>query len=78
MGEWVTGPIFHRRPLWGLVNLGAWQFAAQCGSLIAGQADRYLLGMFLAPQFVGLYIAQCLEEAMYIGVLNRRNTVSLF
>ena len=70
VGEWVAGPAFHRRPLWGLVNLGAWQFAAQCGSLIAGQADRYLLGAFLAPQFVGYYtIAQRLEEAMYIGVL---------
>jgi O-antigen/teichoic acid export membrane protein len=70
VGEWIAGPEFHRRPICGLVNLGAWQFAAQCGSLIAGQADRYLLGAFLAPQFVGYYtIAQRLEEAMYIGVL---------
>ena len=54
----------------GLVNLGGWQFAAQGGGLIAGQADRYLLGAFLQPQFVGFYtIAQRLEEAMYIGVL---------
>ena len=69
-GEWVARPAFHRGPLGGLVNLGGWQFAAQCGSLIAGQADRYLLGAFLAPQFVGYYtIAQRLEEAMYIGVL---------
>ena len=63
-------PAFHRGPLGGLVNLGGWQFAAQCGGLIAGQADRYLLGAFLAPQFVGYYtIAQRLEEAMYIGIL---------
>ena len=44
--------------------------AAQGGGLIAGQADRYLLGALLAPQFVGFYtIAQRLEEAMYIGIL---------
>ena len=56
--------------LGGLVRLGGWQFAAQGGGLIAGQADRYLLGAFLAPQFVGYYtIAQRLEEAMYIGIL---------
>jgi O-antigen/teichoic acid export membrane protein len=70
VGEWIARPALHRGPLCGLVDLGAWQFAAQCGSLIAGQADRYLLGAFLAPQFVGYYtIAQRLEEAMYIGVL---------
>ena len=68
--EWLARPALHRGPLGGLVNLGGWQFAAQGGGLIAGQADRYLLGAFLAPQFVGYYtIAQRLEEAMYIGVL---------
>ena len=70
VGEWVARPALHRGPLGDLFNLGGWQFAAQCGGLIAGQADRYLLGAFLAPQFVGYYtIAQRLEEAMYIGVL---------
>ncbi|MGB8398670.1 polysaccharide biosynthesis C-terminal domain-containing protein, partial [Bradyrhizobium sp.] len=49
---------------------GGWQLAAQAGGLIAGQADRYLLGAFLAPQFVGYYtIAQRLEEAIYTGIL---------
>ena len=68
--EWIARPALHRGPLGGLVRLGGWQFAAQGGGLIAGQADRYLLGAFLAPQFVGYYtIAQRLEEAMYIGVL---------
>src|SRR5580692_9390113 len=33
VGEWIAGPALHRRPICGLVNLGAWQFAAQCGSL---------------------------------------------
>ena len=67
-------------PLGGLVNLGAWQFAAQGGGLIAGQADRYLLGAFLAPQFVGYYtIAQRLEEAdVYRHPQDRRNPVSVF
>jgi O-antigen/teichoic acid export membrane protein len=70
VGGWVSRPALHRGPLGGLINLGVWQFAAQGGGLIAAQADRYLLGAFLAPQFVGYYtIAQRLEEAMYIGVL---------
>src|SRR5258708_3168349 len=70
VGEWLARPALHRGPLGGLINLGVWQFAAQGGGLIAGQADRYLLGAFLAPQFVGYYtIAQRLEEAMYIGIL---------
>jgi O-antigen/teichoic acid export membrane protein len=68
--EWVARPALHRGPLGGLVNLGVWQFAAQGGGLIASQADRYLLGAFLAPQFVGYYtIALRFEEAMYIGIL---------
>ena len=70
VGEWVAPPALHRGPLSGLLDVGAWQFAAQSGGLIAGQADRYLLGAFLAPQFVGYYtIAQRLEEAIYIGIL---------
>ncbi len=70
MREWLAHPALHRGPLAGLVRLGGWQFAAQGGGLIAGQADRYLLGAFLTPQFVGYYsIAQRLEEAVYIGVL---------
>jgi O-antigen/teichoic acid export membrane protein len=70
VGEWLARPALHRGPLGNLANLGAWQFAAQGGGLIAGQADRYLLGAFLQPQFVGFYtVAQRLEEAMYIGIL---------
>ena len=70
LGEWLARPAFHRGPLGGLINLGGWQFAAQSGSAIASQADRYLLGAFLAPQFVGYYtIVQRLEEAVYIGIL---------
>jgi O-antigen/teichoic acid export membrane protein len=70
IGGWLARPAFHQGPLGDLVNLGVWQFAAQCGGLIAGQADRYLLGALLQPQFVGFYtIAQRLEEAVYIGIL---------
>ena len=69
-GEWLARPKLHREPLGGLMSMGGWQFVAQGGALIASQADRYLLGAFLAPQFVGYYtIAQRLEEAIYIGVL---------
>ncbi len=70
VGEWMARPAFHRMALVRLANIGAWQFAAQGGGLIASQADRYILGAFLTPQFVGFYtIAQRLEEAVYIGIL---------
>jgi O-antigen/teichoic acid export membrane protein len=70
VGGWLAFPYYHRGPLGDLVRVGVWQLAAQGGGLIAGQADRYLLGALLAPQFVGFYnVAQRLEEAMYVGVL---------
>jgi O-antigen/teichoic acid export membrane protein len=70
IGEWLARPALHRRALSDLVNLGGWQLAAQASGLIAGHADRYLLGALLQPQFVGFYtVAQRLEEAMYIGIL---------
>jgi O-antigen/teichoic acid export membrane protein len=68
--DWLACPALHRGALDELVKLGSWQLAAQGGALIATQADRYLLGALLQPQFVGFYtIAQRLEEAVYIGVL---------
>jgi O-antigen/teichoic acid export membrane protein len=70
LGRWLAPPSFHRKALGDLVDVGGWQMAAQLGGLIAAQADRYLLGALLAPQFVGFYtVAQRLEEAVYIGVL---------
>jgi O-antigen/teichoic acid export membrane protein len=70
LGRWLALPALHRGPLGDLVKVGAWQLAAQGGGLIAGQADRYLLGALLAPHFVGFYtVAQRLEEAVYIGIL---------
>jgi O-antigen/teichoic acid export membrane protein len=70
MGEWLARPAIHREPLGDLFHLGVWQFAAQGGGLIAMQADRYLLGAFLQPQFVGFYtISQRLMQAVYMGIL---------
>ena len=70
IGEWQARPKLHGGPFSDLISLGVWQLVAQGSGLIAGQADRYLLGALLAPQFVGFYtIAQRLEEAMYIGIL---------
>lgn len=66
----LARPALDRGALRALAKLGGWQFAAQSGALFAGQADRYLLGALLQPQFVGFYsVAQRLEEAIYIGVL---------
>jgi O-antigen/teichoic acid export membrane protein len=70
IGEWLARPALHRGALGNLARLGGWQVAAQAGAVVAAQADRYLLGALLQPQFVGFYsIAQRLEEAVYIGVL---------
>ncbi|MGL3209616.1 lipopolysaccharide biosynthesis protein [Bradyrhizobium sp. BR 1433] len=70
LSDWLARPALDRGALRALVKLGGWQFAAQSGALFAGQADRYLLGALLQPQFVGFYsVAQRLEEAVYIGVL---------
>ena len=70
LGRWLALPAFHCKPVSDLVKVGTWQLTAQVSGLIAGRADRYLLGALLAPQFVGFYtVAQRLEEAVYIGVL---------
>lgn len=67
---WLARPALDRGALHALIKFGGWQVVAQSGALFAGQADRYLLGALLQPQFVGFYsVAQRLEEAIYIGVL---------
>jgi len=67
---WLSAPAFHRTEARDLARFGSWQLVAQGGGLIAAQADRYLLGALLPPEFVGFYVvAQRLEEAIYIGVL---------
>ncbi|WP_354169939.1 MULTISPECIES: oligosaccharide flippase family protein [unclassified Bradyrhizobium] len=79
VGEWLARPAFHRDALRRLFQLGGWQLAAQGGGLFAAQADRYLLGALLQPQFVGFYgVAQRLEEAVYIGVLKMGETLFPF
>jgi O-antigen/teichoic acid export membrane protein len=66
----VRTPWIHRGPFLQIVRFGSWQASAQAGGMVAGQADRYLLGAYLGPQYVGFYnVAQRLEEAVYIGVL---------
>jgi O-antigen/teichoic acid export membrane protein len=66
----LSAPAFHRGEARDLARFGAWQLVAQGGGMVAAQADRYLLGALLPPEFVGFYVvAQRLEEAIYIGVL---------
>ncbi|WP_439398227.1 oligosaccharide flippase family protein [Bradyrhizobium sp. PMVTL-01] len=70
IGQWLAPPALHRHAFARLAGFGIWQVAAQGGALLAGQADRYLLGALLQPQFVGFYgVAQRLQEATYIGIL---------
>jgi O-antigen/teichoic acid export membrane protein len=45
IGEWLARPALRCGALGKLVRLGGWQMAAQVGSVLAGQADRYLLGL---------------------------------
>ncbi|MGV7214014.1 lipopolysaccharide biosynthesis protein [Bradyrhizobium sp. UFLA05-112] len=79
IGNWLARPAIHRGALRKLVRLGGWQLVAQGGALFAAQADRYLLGALLQPQFVGFYgVAQRLEEAVYIGVLKIGETLFPF
>jgi O-antigen/teichoic acid export membrane protein len=67
---WLSLPALHSKPLHSLARVGSWQLAAQSSGVVAGQADRYLLGAFLQTRHVGFYnVAQRLEEAIYIGVL---------
>ena len=66
----LGAPAFHGGEVRDLARFGSWQLVAQGGGMIAAQADRYLLGALLPPEFVGFYVvAQRLEEAVYIGVL---------
>ena len=70
LAGWLSLPRMHRHTLRALLHFGSWQAAALGGGLIAGQADRYLLGANLGPERVGYYnIAQRLQEVLYIGVL---------
>lgn len=67
---WMSLPSLHLDSLYLLIRVGGWQIAAQTGSAISGQIDRYLLGAFLHTYYIGFYnVAQRLEEAIYIGVL---------
>jgi O-antigen/teichoic acid export membrane protein len=69
LAEWLSMPALHIGPLRSLARVGSWQLAAQGGGVVAGQADRYLIGAFLQTRHVGFYnVAQRLEEAIYIGV----------
>ena len=50
-------------------HFGGWQAVAQLGGLLAGQAERLLLGIFIAPAAVGFYnIAQGFEQKIYAAV----------
>jgi O-antigen/teichoic acid export membrane protein len=47
-------------------RFGFWQTIGQIGSLIAGQADKYILGIVLTPAAVGLYnVALSVEGRVY-------------
>jgi O-antigen/teichoic acid export membrane protein len=68
--NWLSLPRLNRKALIALARVGGWQAAAQTGGSLSGQIDRYLIGAFLQPEYVGYYnIAQRLEEAIYIGIL---------
>jgi O-antigen/teichoic acid export membrane protein len=50
-------------------NYGIWQTAAIGGSLVANQADKYLLGIYISAEAVGLFsVASTIFVAMYSAV----------
>lgn len=50
-------------------HFGGWQAVAQLGGLLANQAERFLLGVFITPAAVGIYnIAQGFEQKIYSAV----------
>jgi O-antigen/teichoic acid export membrane protein len=62
-------PRLYRDVFRSSLHFGGWQTAAQVGSLLANQADKYLLGAFLSPAAVGVYnISLRLEQAAYVTV----------
>jgi O-antigen/teichoic acid export membrane protein len=50
-------------------GFGGWQALANLGTLLSGQAERFLLGIYLTPAAVGYYnISQTLEQRVYSAV----------
>jgi O-antigen/teichoic acid export membrane protein len=79
LAGWLAWPRYHQASQRRLLDVGSWQIMAQAGGLVSGQADRYILGAFLQPQFIGFYnVAQRLEEAVYIGILKMGETLFPF
>jgi len=50
-------------------HFGGWQMLAQLGSLLANQAEKFLLGLFLNPASLGLFnLALSFEQKAYLVV----------
>lgn len=56
-------PRFHAPTLRRTLAFGSWQLVGAAGGLMAGWADRYVLGYYFAPALVGAYSTASLLQA---------------
>jgi O-antigen/teichoic acid export membrane protein len=62
-------PVFYREVWRSSFHFGGWQTISQLGGIMAGQADKYLLGAFLMPGAVGIYnVALTVQQRAYSSI----------
>lgn len=62
-------PSYHRDAFRDSFRFGAWQTAASAGSIVANQADKYLLGIYISTGAVGLFnVPTVIFTTAYIGI----------
>ncbi len=62
-------PVFHREVWRSSFHFGGWQAISQLGGIMAGQADKYLLGAFLMPAAVGIYnVSLTIQQRAYSSI----------
>jgi O-antigen/teichoic acid export membrane protein len=62
-------PAFHREVWRSSFHFGGWQAISQLGGIMAGQADKYLLGAFLTPAAVGIYnVSLTVQQRAYSSI----------
>lgn len=62
-------PSYHRGAFRNSFRFGAWQTAASAGSIVANQADKYLLGIYVSTGAVGLFnVPTVIFTTAYIGI----------
>jgi len=68
VANWVVvRPKFDRFAWHNALHFGGWQTIGQVGGIFANQGERFLLGVYLSPALLGIYISVIrLEQAAYL------------